>query len=282
MITSDFISKLRREVNDNPVRKLDKVTGDGSTVVYKTLNAPIRESSYSLYYNNTLKSEGVSGNYTINLDTGIVTCAATTTDEVKIIYDSVNFRDQNWLEAIQSAFYSLGDQFYRSVIRSTSGITLSAGVQVYDCPSSCIRLLEALQSDDYSLNGGFAPVNTNTRYDRRANKLIFGGKALKANYLAISYLRKLTPPTATTSVLDVEDNWLELLKLKAQQIYFEHMAAKVSTQGNAATEEGFFSVANLRTLARDKENQFELLKRKLKPVMPASQIPYYIHGGGAV
>jgi len=120
------------------------------------------------------------------------------------------------------------------------------------------------------------------RYDRRGNKLIIGNKPSRANYLNISYLRKLTRPTAASSTLDVEDQWFELLNLKMGEQYAESMAFKIAQQGNVSVEEGHLRMANLRALASDNAVKFENLKRKLKPVMPSMTIPYYIHGGGNV
>lgn len=284
MITSAFISKLRREYNDLPIKHRDVSTSDGSSTVYRSKYFPIKEGSYSMYVNNALKSEGVSGDYTLDKDTGdiVLAAAATSTHEIRLQYQGVKWRDQNWLEAIQSSFYAMGDEFYKSVIRSTSSMAISAGVTVANCPSSCIRLIEALESSDYTLSGSWVDINTNKRYDRRSNKLICGVKPSRSNYLAISFLRKLTPPSGVGSVLDTEDNWLELHKLKSGSMFLRSMANKIAMQGNATTEEGFYSMGQLRQLANDDEIKYENLKKKLKPVMPHSVIPYYIHGGGNV
>ena len=280
MITSALISQLRRKYNDSPVKHEDIIQGDGVSTVYRTQYYPILEGSFKLYVANVLKTE--TTDYTIDLDTGDISLAAPTSDEIKVQYQEARFRDQHWLEAIQGTFDVLGDAYFRSVIRSTSGITLSAGVQVYDCPSGCIRMTEVLESTSYTSAGPFQEINTNTRYDRRSNKLILGQSPSRANYLQISYLKKLTRPTATSSVLDLEDSWLELVNLKAGADFLRSMASRFALQGNATVEEGYFSTAQMRQLANDNEIMFENKKSKLKPIMPASKIPYYIHGGGAV
>jgi len=279
MITSAFITKLRRKYNDNPEKHEDAITGDGSTTVFRTQYFPIKEGSASLYRNNALQA---TSGYTLDLDTGdiVVGAAPTSATTLKIQYQSVDYRDQNWLEAIQDSFDSFGDKFFKSVVRSASGMTLSAAVDVYPCPSNCIRLTEALESTNYTSSGPFQEINANTRYDRWSNKLVLGRKPSKANYMQISYLRKLTRPTATSSTLDVEDSWLELLDLKSGANFYRSLAGKYARQGNATVEEGHLSVMQLRQLANDNETLFENRKKQLKPVMPASKIPYYIPGGG--
>lgn len=279
MIVSGFISALRRKYNDNPVKHNDVRTGDGSSTVYKTMFSPIKEGSFKLYVNNALQA---SSGYTIDEDTGDIVLIAATSNEINAQYQEVRFRDQHWLEIIQSAFHSLGDQFFKSVVGDTSGIALVKNQQTYDCPSSCIRMMTVLQSDDYTISGGWTKPRINSRYDRRSNKLILSAKPSKANYMNLSYLSKLTVPTATSDTMDIEDNWLELLDLKSGSQFLRSMANRVAQQGNATIEEGHLSISHLRQLANDNEAMYENLKRKLKPVMPASEIPFYVHGGGYV
>lgn len=277
MLVSGFISVLRRRYNDLPTKHQDTRTGDGSSTIYKTQFAPIKESSFKQYINNSLIA---ASGYTIDLDTGDLVLIAATSNEIKSQYQEVKFRDQHWLEAIQSAVDALGDQFFRTVVGDVSSMHISADVQKYNCPSSCIKLTEVLESSDYTSAGSWVKPRVNHRYDRRANVLVMGSKPSKANYLLISYLRKINRPTATTSALDVEDAWLQLIDLKAGAIFLRSMASKIAQQGNATVEEGHLSMAQLRALANDNEILFENLKKKLKPIMPASEVPYYIHGGG--
>ena len=279
MIVSGLISELRRKYNDLPIKHNDKRTGDGSSTIYKSSFHPIKEDSFKLYINSNLQD---SSGYTIDLDTGDIALSVATSAEINAQYQEVKFRDQHWLEAIQSAFRSLGDQFFKAVIGDTTGMTISADIQVYDCPSGCIRMNKVLESDDYTSAGDWTPPRINTRYDRRSNKLILGSKPSKANYLNLSYLRKLTVPAAASAALDAEDTWIELLDLKAGSQFLRSQANKIAMQGNATIEEGHLSISHIRQLANDNEIMFENLKKKLKPVLPATEIPYYIHGGGAL
>ena len=276
MITSALISNLRREYNDLPERHHDEKTGDGTSTVYKSKFSPILEGSYSLLISNALKTE--NSDYTLDKDTGDIDLAAATSSIIDFKYKSVNFRDQHWLESIQGAFDSLGDQYFRTTIRESFNI--SASVQVYSAPSGCVRVYELLESSDYTASGTFSKPQTNWRYDKSANKIILGLKPSKANYAKISYLKRLTRPTLTSSTLDVEDKWLELIRLKAGSTYLHSMANKYAQQGNATVEEGHLSVSYLRQLANDNEIKFENLKKRLKPVMPSFEIPFHMHDGG--
>jgi len=279
MMVSAFISTLRREYNDLPEKHRDVRTGDGSSTVYKTKYSPILENSLTLY-NGT--SAYTSAQYSVDYDTGDIVLVSATSNEVRAEYKGVDFTDEMWLEFTQGAIEELGDEFFRMTTRSTSGLTLSANVVVYDMPTGCIRVIEALQSDDYTSGGNFSYLNTNTRYDRRSNKLILGQKPTKGNYAQISYCRRVAIPTATSSVLDIEDNWAKLLNIKVGEISTRSFADRIAKQGNASVEEGHLSVATLRTLANDLLQKFEMRKKRIKPILPASRIPFYIHGGGDV
>jgi hypothetical protein len=279
MITSDLILKYRRRFNDLPTHHQDKMTGDGVATSYSVSHFPIKESTFQLYVNNSLLA---TSGYTIDLDTGDIELASATSYEIKARYQSVSFRDQHWLEFIQEGMSSFGDRFYSAVMRSPSGMSLSAGVQVYDCPSACIRLTEVLESDDYTLSGNWVKPRVNLSYDRRSNTLVLGQKPSKANYLEISYLARLTKPTDTSSVITMEEDWYGLLGYKVGSIQALAFADRIAKQGNVSVEEGAFSVAQLRQLANDNEAMFERSYKRIKPVLPSYTIPYYIPAGGQI
>lgn len=280
MIVSGFINELRRRVGDLPAKHLDSRQGDGSSTVYKSTFSPIDSKFYQLYINSVLKTPGTD--YTIDLDTGDFTLATTTSNLIELKYQSVNFPDQWWLDTIKDSIRSLGDRYFRTVIRSTSGMALSAGVNVYDCPSACIRLIEAYQSDSNSLSGNWVGLGMNHWYDRRSNKLILGAKPIRSNPMAISFLRRISLPTATSSTLDVEENWLAVIGKRCEENYARARAMKIAQQGNASVEQGHLSVQTLRMLANDANTLYETLKKQNRPIMPAQTIAYYVPGGGDV
>lgn len=273
MIVSDFTTTLRRRYGDIPVKHRDVIDGDGVSTVYKSKYNPVLESSYTLYFNTTPKTEGVADDYTIDLDTGDIVLAQPTSNEIRFQYKSVNFRNLWWLETIQSSIRSLGDEFFTSVIREE--LAVSANAQVITCPTGCIKLTEVLDS-----NG--LPIAINKWYDRRSNQLILGKSSINAQTFLISYLKRITIPTDYSDELDLEENWLELLELKAGALYARARAIQLAQIGNVSVEEGHLSIQGLRQLANDNEVLFQQGKRRLKPLMPSYNIPYYVHGGGFV
>lgn len=282
MITSAFVTQLRDCVSDVPELHQDILQGDGASTVYTTKYKPILEGSAIIRVGGVALVEGISSGYTLDDRTGIIDLNAATSSEIEARYKEVKFTDKQWVDAIARTIQGLGDQIFKTVIRSTSGITISAGVQSYDCPSNCIQVTQFLQSSDGSISGDFSKPYVNTRYDRGSNKLIVGDKPSKAAYTQLSYKRSIESPTGMASVLDIEDRWIPLIEQGAKARYFGAQAAKIAQQGNANTEEGLLKTNGLRAIAKDAASAYEILRRRTKPVSPASLNAFNIPASGPV
>lgn len=275
MITSAYISTLRREFNDNPKLHKDTRKGDGSSTVFKLKSAPIKESSLTVKVSGAVKTE--TTDFTLDYDTGDLNMVAAPANNVDldVIYKEVNFRDRHWLDAIAVGYRALGDQFYGATIMDINAFKLSAGVRVFTCPTNCIRLLKVFESSDFTSGGVYQPIRTNWQYNRRSNQLVLGQAKTRTNWCALSYLTKITAPSAVTMAMPGEENWLAVIGQKAGAYYLRSMANRIGQQGNATVEEGHFNPAVLRALANDHENQFEILRKRIKPVMPSLEVPYW-------
>lgn len=284
MITSAFVTQLRRTFNDLPKLHKDTRNGDGDSTVYKTKYAPIKEGSVTLKVNNVTKTEGLANDFTLDYDTGDIqmTAAPTNGQALDVIYKEVNFRDAHWLDAIAQAYQAMGDQFFGTVIMNTSSMRLSAGLRKFNMPSNCIRLLKVFESSNLLSSGTYIPLRTNWEYDRRANQLVLGQPKTVVNFAALSYLTKITAPSAVGMTLPGEENWQAIVREKAGAAYLRSMADRIAQQGNATVEEGHFNPAVLRALANDHEQQFEILRKRHKPIMPNLEIPYWDPNGGQI
>lgn len=279
MVTSGFIQQLRRQYKDLPELHNDVIAGDGSSTVYQSKFAPIKEGSSELSINSVIKTENTD--YTLDYDTGDIELTTATSNTISHIYKSVKFRDADWLDAIVAGHQSLGDQFFKTVVMDTSSFMISAGSQKINCPAGCIRVLSLFESDNFTSSPNkWVPIQTNWRYDRRSNKVLTSVKPTRNNYMAASYLRKVIAPSSVSMALDIEDDWQQIVGAKAGEQFFRSMAAKIGQQGNATVEEGHLNVQALRVLANDSAQEFEVLRKRLKPVMPNLGLPYYDHSKG--
>lgn len=281
MVTSALISNLRREYGDNPKTTKVSKTGDGATKLFNLGQYPVVESSYGI-------SKGTSGqtettHFTIDLDNGDLTfvSAPAASYESTAEFKYAHWRDKNWLEAINSAIESLNARgFFRQVVRNKTIMALSANVREYNGPSACIDLYEVLESSNNTTSGTPTKLGVNWSYQQDANKLILGSNPSVKNVLWISYLRNLQASSATSSTLDVLNDWIELIKKKAGANFYKSLAGKIAKQGSATIDEGHFSFTNLRTMATDLESEFNLEALRKKPTRPAKDIGYHIAGSG--
>lgn len=280
MITSAFISNLRRQFNDKPVLHQDQITGDGSSTVYASKYAPIKENSAELSINIVIKTEVTD--YTLDYDTGDIELVSATSSAISLIYQAVKFRDAEWLQAIIEGHRALGDGIFKSVIMDTSSMIISGGRQTIPCPTNTIKILKIFESTDLTVNGIYQPMRTNWKYDQRSNKIITSQKPTRNNYIAVSYLKKPVAPSSVSMALDLESDWINMIGHKAGAFYLRSQANKIAQQGNATVEEGHLNVQALRVMANDEDAQFEILRKRIKPLLPNLDIPYWDSAKGDV
>lgn len=276
MITSALITQCRREFGDVPKLTRMMRLGDGSINVFNTGRFPIVEGSYSIFKNTSAQTE--SANYTLDLDSGDLQYNSTPTSGMQCIaqFKYANWRDKNWMEAISDGIEALNARgFFRQTVRSA--ITLSASVRAFSGPTNAIDVYELLVSPS---TGVYNTPSVNWSYQQDANKIVLGGAPATRTSGAVSYLRRMIGPSATTMALDMKDDWIPLVKKYAGQKFMAHMASRIATRGNATIEEGHFSFTNARTQANAMRDEFHEEALRAKPTRPAKDIQFGIAGGG--
>lgn len=281
MIVSALISECRRKYQDIPKSTQASRLADGVSTLFNLPAYPIMENSYSVYFNTSGITENTG--YTLNKDSGDLQLASVQAASVNILtnYRYANWRDQHWLEAINEAIRDLnGRGFFKQIVRLSSAFRLSANVRLYSGPSACIDMYEVLQYDTGSLSAGLSKLPGNWSYQQDANKLVLGFIPTVSQRAAISYLRNLQTYAATSATLDVNDEWIPLLKEKVGEYYNRFMAMKISQHGAATIDEGHFSFTNFRTLYKDCADAYEIMAKRKKPTRPAKDIGYRVDEGG--
>lgn len=276
MITSALISQLRRETGDIP--KLTRMArqGDGTTNVFNTGRFPVVENTYSIYKGTSAQTE--TTNFTFDLDSGDLQYVTAPGSTVQSIFQGkyANWRDKNWVDAINNAVDDLAARgYFKQVVRLSR--YLSAGVRSFSAPSACIDAYELLES---RTSGSYQKLGTNWSYQQGANKIVLGNPPTVKLSGAISYLRSMQKYTATSATLDIQDEWVNLVKKNAKAQYWSFMAGKSAAQGNAKVEEGHFSFTSLRTQARDLMQEFQIEAPRYKPTRPAKDIQWQQENGG--
>ena len=276
MITSAVISQLRRETGDIPKLTRMARTGDGVITIFNTGRFPVVEGSTSVYKGTSAQTSGAQ--FQLDLDSGDLTFTNAPASTYQAIFQGkyANWRDKNWVDAINNSIDDLAARgYFRQVVRLSR--YLSAGVRSFSAPSACVDAYELLES---RTSGSYQKLGTNWSYQQGANKIVLGNPPTVKLSGAISYLRSMQKYTATSATLDVQDEWVNLIKKNAKAQYWSFMAGKSAAQGNAKVEEGHFSFTSLRTQARDLMQEFQSEAPRYKPTRPAKDIQWQQENGG--
>lgn len=276
---SALIMQCRREYQDVPKSFRASKATDGSSTLFNTGRMPVLEGTLNVTLGTSARTENT--HYTADYDNGDIQWVTVPGANLELAanFKYANWRDKNWVEAINQAIEGMNARgFFRQIVRSTFNI--SANVQTYGAPSACVDVYSVLESDNSTTSGNYRKLRTNWSYQQDANKIIFGQKPTSANKGLISYLRNLQTYAATSATLDVPDVWLEPVKKRAGAIYFRAMASRQALQGNANVDEGHFSFTSLRTQAMDLDNDFNDFAKRKKPTRPAKDISFQQSQGG--
>jgi len=251
--------------------------GDGNINLFNVGRFPVVEGSYAVMVGTSARTE--TTHYTFDLDNGDLRILTTPSNglAVKSEHKYAHWRDKNWMEAINQGVDALnGRGFFKQIVRNTAIIRLSSGIQSYSGPSACVDIYEFLVSDTGLSGGTYVKPSYNWEYQSDANKLVIGVKPTSLTWASISYLRNLQPAGATSSTLDVSNDWLEMVKKNAGAQFYRSLAGKIAKEGNANIDEGHFSFTNLRGMANDLYTDFEKLAVRKKPTRPAKDIQWKV------
>lgn len=276
MITSALIAQLRREAGDEPKSTRVGRQANGTINLFNVGKFPVIENSYTVYVSGSSKTE--TTHYSFDLDNGDIRLVTTPGNgiEVRSEHKYAFWRDKNWNEAINTSIETLNARgFFRQTMRQSFGI--SANVRVFSGPSACIDMYEVLYAP---VSGQLSKLPMNWSYQQDANKLVLGNTFSSPYTGYRSYLRNLQTYSSTSATLDVLNDWVELIKIKSQAVFYRSLAGKIAKQGNATVDEGHFSFTNLRTMANDLDAEFERLAARKKPTRPAKDMQFFNEGGG--
>lgn len=279
MITSALISQLRRDYGDQPKSSRAAKEGNGSINTFNVGKFPILESSYTVRKDGVALIEGATSGFTIDADNGdiLIDVTPASGEKISVDFKYVEWRDQNWLEAINDAISELNARgFFKEVNRAS--IYLSANVNVIPGPTNAVDAYELLYTPSTGASPSKLPINWSYRQD--ANNIILGAQLTSALSGKVSYLRNLQQYSTTSATIDANDEWIPIIKKRAGASFYRSVAGRVAKQGAATIEEGHLSFSNLRTMAEDLERDFDSLAQRKKPTRPAKDIQYMIPGGG--
>lgn len=162
---------LRKELSDPFRYAFDRQTGDGETTVFKLSHGNVQDSTYSVYVDNQLKTEGTD--YTLDKENGLLTFVSAPADgkEVEVKYYFSAFSDTELTEFLKLE----SDNVIRAALRCinllltdasrrfdyVSGQTEMKPSQVFAHLKDLRKIFQERLIEDYS---GVAIVDRSSRF----------------------------------------------------------------------------------------------------------------------
>jgi len=284
MLYSELITILRRETRDYAIPGHDYATGNGIKKAFELTEKPILEGSY------TIKQGGVevieTTDYTFDKESGWVTftSAVPSGTGVTADYKHVNATDTGWLQIINDTISDLDSYGYfkTETVDTTTYDTIADDID-YVMPTTCKQLVNVWyrHTDSSTANWYELSELVNWRYNRQSNTLYLGASVTAGYPLKIQYLDKYTLGTATTDTIDLQDQYINILKLGSLARYYEHMiGTKMNIETKISKEVTVTPMQNIQALVNHYEKRYESAKIRSKPMMPLYVTHPSVRGGG--
>lgn len=277
---SDFISKLRSDVGDFPIRRFETADGDGSTLVYQLQNPKVYESSYTVMVGVATQVE--STDYDLDANVGQVVfrsgkAPTAGSDNVSFAYKSVNELDADWLDIINETLQLLRRKLW---IEFTNETALTSVVDQVDYALSTvaadvIHLLDVeyrlSSSDPWQKISNFS----NVMFYRDLQKLHIR-PAFDTSSLAIRLRgnRAYVQGTAVSSTFEVQTKFWPVIRKYCQAVYWERRAAAMAREVGAVSNEKYFErMESLQNIANNIRKTADDMLKKVRIPKPATAIP---------
>lgn len=290
MLYSALITQLRNQVGDTRRRVHVSFTGDGTTTIFQlpTDTFPVLDQAGTFILKVAGSSQTENTDFTLDKDAGTIIFTSTAPgngDAVTWDASATYLTDQSWLDVINAAIYSLGDDFWKEFIDTTLTATVSmlSLSLVADIPNA-IAVYEFQRRG--STAEDWAPVENgvNWRYDRDNNVIYIGSVdafGLTGELIRIRGLKRYTIGTAVADTLDVQDKFLTILEYGSIARYWRwRYKSVVELVSKMSQEASRTPLQELIMLSDRFDRLYEIEKGKLKPGKPAHIIPPYKEGGG--
>ncbi len=278
MLVSEFITILRRAVKDLPVLTQDLFDGDGNTKFFRTREAPILESSFTVTVDSITKTE--TTDYTFDRDTGVITfvsAPASGSDNIAISYKYINTSDTEWLEIINDIVLELRDKIWTDNVDESTLTTVKDQID-YDLSdlsdNDIIDVLEFRIRKNTDQDWHDFSSDNKWKYQREQKTVILRPGFGIADYLIrIRYLLTFAVFSAVTDTFDIPLRYQEIFKNFARASHIDLIIMKmINNTGSMTKADSFESLQSLENLAVKYKNRGEKILEKVRPIMPAKTI----------
>lgn len=290
MLYSTFISQLRQQVGDVKRPAPNVWTGDGATTTFYMAadTFPVYDgvNSYVVKVEGVTKAEVTD--YTLDKSAGILTFLSAPSNGAAVRIDSfaVHLLDSDWLSIINNTIRSLGDDFWKEFLDSTTFTTTAnmLSLSLASGQANCIAVYELSYRRSIAEDWQKVENFVNWRYDRENNVLYFGRRdafTAAGELLRVRGLKTFTLGSAITDTIDVQDKFLTIVEFGTLSRYWQWRYKDVVELVSKMTQESSRTpLQELMMLADRFSRQYETEKAKLKPMKPPRVIPQHLNNGG--
>ena len=289
MTYASFITQLRNQTGDTRRRVHVDWTGDaiGTTIFQMPADTfPILDQvgTYVVKLAGTTQTENT--HYTLDKNTGTLVMLTAPGNGVALTIDSsaVYITDTGWLEIINSTIKSLGDDFWKEFV-DTSSFTTTANMLSLSLVASqpyCIAVYEFYHRVSASNDWEVVESFTDWRYDRDNNVIYIGGRNTFPNsseLLKVRGLKTYTLGTAVTDTIDVQDKFMTVVEYGCIARYWKWRYKDVVELVSKMTQESSRTPLQELIMLSDRfDRLYEMEKAKLKPQKPPRVIPRHKEG----
>lgn len=290
MLYSALITNLRNQVGDNRRRIHVDFTGDGTTTIFQlpTDTFPVLEQAGTYILKVAGATQTETTNFTLDKQAGtivFVTTAPTNGQAITFDASAVYLTDADWLNAINSVIYSLGDDFWKEFVDTSATLVTTANMtslSLVTAQVNCIAVYEFQHRQATTNNWMVVEEYTNWRYDRENNIIYIGDRdafTVANELFRVRGLKKYTIGTATSDTLDVQDKFLTILEYGSIARYWRYRYKSVVEMVSKMSQEASRTPLQELIMLSDRfDRLYEIEKSKLKPQKPPRVIPRFKEG----
>lgn len=284
---AQFIAKLRIELKDTGKNDYYIVAqswdGDGSNKLFYADFSPIKDGSYEVKIGAAVQTE--TTHYTLDKDTGLITfvsAPAAGSNNVTMTYQSVNVRDDEYIEFINDGIDHFRWKFWLEAMDEDT-LTTTRNEHEKDV-SDLTDILHILnvwyKTSSNSTDWITVQSLTNWKYYTRQQKLAINPPFSTSSLpMKFRYLKSIAKGDEGSDTLNIPAEWQLPYKYYIYARYYERLIAEKIHETGAVTTQPSFAPAQLAfDISKKFYEMADAVANKIAPKLPPMSVKQ-VHDG---
>lgn len=284
---AQFISRLRSDMADFPIKRYETASGDGTTTIFNLQNPKILENTTVVTVGGVTKTSGTHYNIDANVGQLVFTNgnapaapASGSQDNITISYSSVNETDADWISITNEILGLLRRKFWIEFVDESTleSVSDQNDYSTTTVAADIIHLLDFEYKVSDTAPWQSIRSFTNAVFYKDLQKIHIRPAFSASGYnLRIRGNRAYVKGSTTSSNFEPQEKYWPAIQKLAGATYLDRRATEMSKQlGAVSKEKAFESMADMIKLALSWRNSGMALVKELKPSRPAKVIPFSI------